>query len=76
MRFKFKPGVLDVMRKQIKDGVPAKSIALSIGVFDTTLKNVLSGGGMQLETAVKFIKYFQKYYGWSKDEWREKLIEL
>lgn len=76
MRFKFKPGVLDVLKKQIKDGVPAKSIALSIGVYVPTLNNVLTGGSMQLLTAVKFIKYFQKYYHWSKDEWREKLVEL
>ncbi len=75
-KFGFKLGVLDVLDAQIADGVTKRALAKKVGVDPTTLSCVLKGRGMSVSTTAKFIKYFQKYYGWSKDEWREKLVEL
>ena len=74
--FRFKPGVLDVFDEQIEAGVPRAHLAKKVGVNQSSFHAILNGGSMALKTTVKFIKYFQKYHGWSEDEWQDKLIEI
>lgn len=74
-KFRFKDEVIELLDEE-RNSTNTSALARKIGVTNSTLINVLSGGNCEVKNTVKFIKHFQKYHGWKKDEWKDKLFEV
>lgn len=74
-KFRFKDEVIELLDEE-RNSTNMSALVRKIGVTRSTLRNVLAGGNSEVKNTVKLIKYFQKYHGWKKDDWKDKLFEV
>lgn len=74
-KFRFKDEVIELLDEE-RNSTNMSALARKIGVNYSTLRNIFSGGSSGVKNTVKFIKYFQKYHSWKKDDWKDKLFEV